>query len=73
MVLVRGPVGAGKSRLAAAAAESLLAESGGTVHVIDLAAAVDAGPVLELPRAALASTRGPADGPDPGRFGLSAV
>jgi len=56
LLTVTGPVGSGKSRLAVAAAESLLTESGGSVHVIDLAAAVaGAGPVLELPRAALAS------------------
>jgi predicted ATPase/DNA-binding CsgD family transcriptional regulator len=63
LLTVTGPVGAGKSRLAIAAAESLLAETGASVHVIDLAAmAADAGPLLELPRAALTS-RQPVAGP----------
>lgn len=69
LLTVTGPVGSGKSRLAVAAAESLLAETGGSVHIIDLAAAVGAGPVLELPRAALASTRRAADGAEVGLFG----
>ncbi|MFL6128492.1 MAG: ATP-binding protein [Mycobacteriales bacterium] len=70
LLTVTGPVGSGKSRLAVAAAESLLAETGGAVHVIDLAsAAAGAGPLLELPRAALASVRRPAEVAGPGCFG----
>ena len=71
LLTVTGPVGAGKSRLAVAAAECLLAETGGSVHVIDLGAAADTGPVLELPRSALASRRS-AEATDPfGRLDLA--